>query len=244
MDETWGAEAARVYDTPGTGMFAPDLLDVTTDFLAELAGAGRALEFAVGTGRVAIPLAGRGVPATGIELAPAMVDRLRDKADELTVPVVLGDMTEIRVKGEFTLVYLVYNTISNVLTQDAQIACFRNAARHLAPGGHFVVELWVPDLRALPPGREAVVWRADADHLGLDTYDVVDQLVVSHHVRTDARGTTTLARSTHRYVWPAELDLMARLAGLTPCARYADWSRAPFTADSASHVSVYRAPDQ
>lgn len=243
MDETWTGEAARVYDTPGTGMFAPDLLAATTGFLAALAGDGRALEFAVGTGRVAVPLAARGVPVTGIELAPAMIDVLRAKVDEQTVPVVLGDMTEARADGEYTLVYLVYNTISNVLTQDAQIACFRNAARHLAPGGRFVVELWVPELRALPPGRDAVVWRTEADYLGLDTYDVVGQLVVSHHVRTGADGASSLVRSTHRYVWPAELDLMARLAGFTLDARYADWSKAPFTAESPGHVSVYRLPE-
>jgi SAM-dependent methyltransferase len=148
----WDADTARRYDTPGTGMFAPEVLAPTVDRLAALAGTGPALEFAIGTGRVAVPLAQRGVPVTGIELSRPMVDQLRTKADEATIPVVIGDMATASAAGEYTLVYLVYNTISNLLTQAEQVECFRNAARHLTPGGRFVIELWVPELRKLPPG--------------------------------------------------------------------------------------------
>ncbi|NUT91166.1 MAG: class I SAM-dependent methyltransferase, partial [Saccharothrix sp.] len=200
-------------------------------------------EFAVGTGRVAIPLAARGVPVTGVELSTAMVARLREKADESTLPVVVGDMATTVVPGEFTLVYLVYNTISNLLTQDEQVECFHNAARHLPAGGRFVVELWVPELRALPPGREATVWHNEPGYIGLDTYDVLNQHVVSHHFRfTDGTREATVSRSPHRYIWPAELDLMARLAGFELESRHADWVGTPFTADSRSHVSTYVKP--
>src|SRR5215212_2368524 len=150
QEEIWDAETAQQYDTPGSGMFAPEVLEPTVDYLAKLAGSGRALEFAIGTGRVAVPLANRGIPVTGIELSRPMVERLRTKADEAAIPVVIGDMATARAPGEYTLVYLVYNTISNLLSQAEQIDCFRNAARHLSPGGRFVIELWVPELRKLP----------------------------------------------------------------------------------------------
>lgn len=240
--DVWDRDAALSYDTPGTGMFAPDVLDPTVDRLVELAAGGRALELAIGTGRVAVPLAERGVPVVGIELSQHMVDRLRSKVDEATIPVVLGDMATATAPGEFSLVLLVYNTISNLLTQAEQVACFRNAARHLVPGGRFVVELWVPELRALPPGHRATVWHYEPGYIGLDTYDVLDQQVVSHHVRFGDGPEARLFRSPHRYVWPAELDLMAQLAGLGLESRHADWTGAPFTADSRSHVSVYRLP--
>ncbi|MCW8096206.1 class I SAM-dependent DNA methyltransferase [Streptomyces tauricus] len=240
--EIWDAATARRYDTPGTGMFAPETLGPTVDRLADLAGEGAALEFAIGTGRVAVPLAGRGVPVTGIELSPPMVEQLRAKADEATIPVVVGDMATTAAPGEYSLVYLVYNTISNLLTQAEQVECFRNAARHLIPGGRFVVELWVPELRKLPPGQEAMVWRSDPDYIGLDTYDVLRQHVVSHHFRFDETERARLFRSPHRYIWPGELDLMAQLAGLELESRHADWDGTAFTADSRSHVSVYRLP--
>ncbi|MFF2266856.1 class I SAM-dependent DNA methyltransferase [Cellulosimicrobium cellulans] len=242
QERLWDAGAAARYDTPGEGMFAPDVLDPAVDRLAALAGRGSAVELAVGTGRVAIPLAARGVRVTGIEISRHMVARLREKADETTLPVVVGDMATARVVGEHTLVYLVYNTIANLLTQDAQVACFGNAARHLAPGGRFVVELWVPELRALPPGRTATVWHDEPGYLGIDTYDVLHQRVVSHHVRFDDDGRAEVGRTPHRYVWPAELDLMARLAGLELETRHAGWAGEPFTAESRSHVSVYRRP--
>jgi SAM-dependent methyltransferase len=242
QQEIWDAETAADYDTPGTGMFAPDVLEPTVDRLAELAVGGRALEFAIGTGRVAIPLTGRGVPVTGIELSQPMIDRLREKADDAAIPVIVGDMTTARAPGEYTLAYLVYNAISCLLTQAEQVACFRNAARHLTPGGRFVIELWVPELRKLPPGQQAVVWQSGPGYIGLDTYDVLRQHVVSHHFRFGENRAARLFRSPHRYIWPAELDLMARLAGFELETRHADWLGTEFTAESPSHVSVYRIP--
>ncbi|BCL14061.1 class I SAM-dependent methyltransferase [Micromonospora sagamiensis] len=242
QEDIWDADAARSYDTPGTGMFAPEVLGPTVERLAALAAGGRALEFAIGTGRVAVPLAERGVSVTGIELSRPMLDQLRTKADEATIPVVVGDMATTVAPGAFSLVYLVFNTISNLLTQPEQVACFRNAARHLTPGGRFVVELWVPELRKLPPGQQAVVWHCEPDYIGLDTYDVLRQHVVSHHFRFGEGRQATLGRSPHRYIWPAELDLMAQLAGFELESRHADWDASEFTADSRSHVSVYRLP--
>lgn len=243
QEDIWDAETARSYDTPGTGMFDPALLAATADRLAGLADGGRALEFAIGTGRVAIPLTERGVAVTGIELSMPMINQLRTKVDDETIPVIIGDMATASAPGEFSLVYLVFNTISNLLTQSEQVGCFRNAARHLVPGGRFVVELWVPELRKLPPGQQATVWQVEPGYIGLDTYDVLSQQVVSHHVRFDEGRTAQLTRSPHRYIWPAELDLMGQLAGFTLESRHADWNGAEFTADSRSHVSVYRLPE-
>ncbi len=243
QEDVWDVDTAQSYDTPGAGMFAPEALGPTVDRLAELAGNGRALEFAIGTGRVAIPLAERGVPVAGIELSRPMVEQLRTKANEAAIPVVVGDMATNRAPGDFSLVYLVYNTISNLLTQAEQVACFRNAASHLGPGGRFVIELEVPDLRKLPPGQQAVVWHYETGYIGLDTYDVLHQQLVSHHFRFDEGKRAELFRSAHRYIWPAELDLMAQLAGFELEARHADWSGSEFTAESRSHVSVYRLPD-
>jgi SAM-dependent methyltransferase len=240
--DIWDEEAARRYDTPGVGMFAPDVLDPTVDRLRALAGDGRALEMAIGTGRVALPLVKAGVAVTGIELCQPMIDQLRTKADEEVIPVVLGDMTTAGVDGSFSLVFLVFNGISNVLTQDRQIAVFENAARHLAPGGRFVIELWVPELRTLPPGRTGSVFAARPGYLGADVFDPVAQHVVSHHITFDREAGTSarIFRSPHRYVWPSELDLMARLAGFSLESRHGGWSGEPFTADSSAHVSVYR----
>ncbi|GAA1258839.1 class I SAM-dependent methyltransferase [Sphaerisporangium rubeum] len=243
QEEIWDAETARRYDTPGTGMFAPEVLGPVVDRLAELAGEGAALEFAVGTGRVAVPLAERGVPVTGIELSAAMIEQLRTKAGEAVIPVVRGDMATTVVPGEFTLVYLVYNTISNLLTQAEQVACFRNAARHLRPGGRFVVELGAPDLRRLPPGSQATVWHCEPGYIGVDTFDVLRQHLVSHHFRFDDTRQARLYRSPHRYIWPSELDLMAELAGFELESRHADWTGSEFTAESRSHVTVYRIPE-
>lgn len=239
-EDIWDEAAAKSYDTPGEGMFDPVLLGQTVDRLSQLAGDGAALEFAIGTGRVAIPLAQRGVPVSGIEIAPPMVAELRRKVDEATIPVVTGDMTTASVPGRFSLVFLVFNGISNVLSQAEQVACFRNAARHLVPGGRFLIELWVPDLRRLPPGTEATVFASQAGYVGLDTVDILNQIVVSHHFRFGDTTEATVFRSPHRYVWPAELDLMAQLAGFALESRHADWVGSPFTAESRSHVSVYR----
>jgi SAM-dependent methyltransferase len=221
-------------------MFAPEVLGPTVDRLAGLAGDGRALEFAIGTGRVAVPLAQRGVPVTGIELSRPMIAQLRTKADETAIPIVAGDMATARAPGAYTLVYLVYNAISCLLTQSEQVACFRNAARHMAPGGRFVIELWVPELRKLPPGQRAIVWKSAPDYVALDTYDVLHQHVLSHHFTFGAGRKARLFRSAHRYIWPSELDLMAQLAGFELEARHADWAGTAFTAESQSHVSVYR----
>ncbi|GLY69312.1 class I SAM-dependent DNA methyltransferase [Amycolatopsis taiwanensis] len=242
QEEIWDVDAAQRYDTPGSGMFAPEVLEPAVDRLAELAGVGRALEFAIGTGRVAVPLAERGVPVTGIELSRPMIDQLRTKADETSIPVVVGDMATAIAPGSYSLVYLVYNTISNLLTQAEQADCFRNAARHLTPGGRFVIELEVPELRRLPPGRDATVFRVQPGYIGLDTYDVVRQHLVSHHFTFGESRQARLARSPHRYIWPAELDLMAQLAGFELETRHADWTGTEFTAESRSHVSVYRLP--
>jgi SAM-dependent methyltransferase len=242
QEDVWDHDAAQHYDTPSTGMFAPEVLGATVGRLAELAGDGRALEFAVGTGRVAVPLAERGVPVTGIELSGPMIEQLRTKADETAIPVIAGDMATARAPGTYTLVYLVYNTISNLLTQSEQVACFRNAARHLTPGGRFVIELWVPELRKLPPGQQAMVFTSEPGYVGLDTYDVLHQRVVSHHFTFGAGRQAQLFRSPHRYIWPSELDLMAQLAGFELEVRHADWAGAEFTGESRSHVSVYRLP--
>jgi len=180
------------------------------------------------------------VPVTGIELSQPMVDQLRTKVGEDRIPVVLGDMATVRAPGEFTLVYLVFNTISNLLTQPEQVACFRNAARHLVPGGRFVIELWVPELRKLPPGQDATVFTSEPGYIGLDTYDVLHQQVVSHHFQFGAGKEARLTRSPHRYIWPAELDLMAQIAGFELESRHADWPGSEFTAESRSHVSTYR----
>ena len=234
----WDAEAATTYDEGSAFMFEPEVLDPAVDFLAGLAGDGAALELAIGTGRVAIPLADRGVPVTGIELSQPMTDELpRKRAD---IPVVVGDMATARVEGGFSLVYVVWNSIGNVRTQAEQVATFRNAARHLVPGGRFVVELWVPGIRRFPPGQAAVPFHVGRHHVGFDTYDMTTQQGTSHHYRRHDDGTVTYGESNFRYIWPAECDLMAQLAGMELESRAADWRGAPFTNDSESHVSVWR----
>ncbi|MGY3848368.1 class I SAM-dependent DNA methyltransferase [Streptomyces hydrogenans] len=240
--ELWTRETADRYDAEEAETSSAAFLGPTLDFLAALAGDGRALEFAIGTGRVGVPLRERGVPVVGIELSEHMTAVLRRKTDADTLPVVIGDMATTVVPGEFSLVYLVYNTITNLLTQDEQVACFRNAARHLAPGGRFVIELGVPPLRFLPPGQLAVPFDVSERHLGFDTFDLVEQVLVSHHLTREDDGRYRRGNSRHRYAWPAELDLMARIAGLEPERRVADWDGTPFTQDSVKHVSVWRKP--
>ncbi|MDG9685715.1 class I SAM-dependent methyltransferase [Streptomyces sp. DH18] len=241
--ELWSRETADRYDAEEAEISSAAALEPTLAFLSRLAGSGRALEFAIGTGRVGVPLRERGVPVAGIELSEPMAAVLRRKVDANTLPVTIGDMATTVVPGEFTLVYLVYNTISNLLTQDEQVECFRNAARHLAPGGRFVIELGVPPLRFLPPGQVAVPFDVSDRHLGFDTFDLVEQILVSHHFTRDGDdGRYRRANSRHRYAWPTELDLMARLAGLELEQRVADWHGAPFTDDSDQHISVWRKP--
>lgn len=240
-DGYFGESVAATYDESSAAMFAPEAVEPAVDLLAELAGEGRALELGIGTGRIALPLAGRGVDVHGIELSRAMADRLRAKAGGEAVGVTIGDFATARAPGTYSVAYLVFNTIMNLTTQDAQVDCFRNVAGHLEPGGTFVVEVMVPELRKLPPGQSAVPFHVGTSRLGFDTYDVATQAMASHHVRVeDGRG--SFWSIPFRYVWPAELDLMARLAGMRLRERWEDWSRAPFTSESRAHVSVWEKP--
>lgn len=238
--DVWDADTAERYEQDSAEMFAPEVVMPAVEVLARLAGSGAALELAIGTGRIAVPLLERGVPVSGIELSEAMVQQLRRRADESALPVVVGDMATTRVPAEFSLVYLVWNSLMNLRTQDDQVQCFANAARHLAPGGRFVVEVGVPGLRRLPPGQLAVPFDVGEGHLGFDTYDVVTQALTSHHYHREPDGSVRYGAGHFRYVWPSELDLMARIAGLVLESRFADWHGSPFTADSESHVSVWR----
>lgn len=244
-DGFFDARVAATYDTDSPEMFDPALLGPTVDLLAELAGDGRALEFAIGTGRVALPLAALGVQVCGIDLSASMVTQLRAKpgGDAASIPVVIGDIATTRVDGagSFALVYLVFNTITNLTSQDAQVACFANAAAHLAPGGCFVVETFIPALRRLPLGERFVPFAVTGDYTGIDEYDVANQGLISHHT-TIRDGVADRVSIPFRYAWPAEYDLMARLAGLRLRHRWADWTRAPFTSESESHVSVWERP--
>lgn len=233
-------QAAAGYDDSSWEMFAPALLDATVEFLADQAGDGPALEFGIGTGRVALPLSARGVSMHGIDISPHMIDRLKAKPGSGAIGVAIGDFANTRVEGSFTLVYLVFNTIMNLTSQDEQAACFQNAAAHLRPGGRFVVEVGVPDLRRLPPGEDKIAFAIDADYAGIDEYaDLVDQIMYSHHYTIDGDRSEVFSMP-FRYVWPSELDLMARLAGMSRVERWSDWDRQPFTGDSRSHVSVWQ----
>ena len=234
----FGAEVASTYDEHSGAMFDPDVVGPAADTLAELAGDGAALEFAVGTGRIALPLAERGVRVAGIDNSDAMLARLREKPGAERIEAIAGDMAATRVDGQFSLVYLVFNTIFNLVAQEAQVACFENAARHLRNGGRFVIEARVPELQRLPLGQTMLPWRADPDAMSFYVYDVVTQrLSGRHYYFTD--GQVQPSPIEMRYAWPAELDLMARLAGMRLEDRWGGWSREPFTALSPSHVSVY-----
>ena len=235
---TWDSEIAEVYDETYAAMFEPAVLDPMVGVLAELAGDGPALEFAVGTGRVAIPLSARGIPVRGVELSRPMAERQAAKPG--AVPVTIGDMTTARVPGTFTLVYLVANTIMNVTTQDDQLAVFANAAAHLAAGGCFVVEVEVPQLRRVPRGETGWVFTLDPDHVGIETFDdLVGQVAWSQHWM-QVRGRLVRHSAPYRYVWPSETDLMARIAGFRCRERWAGWDRAPFTSDSQRQVAVFQ----
>jgi SAM-dependent methyltransferase len=216
----------------------PAVVDPVVDFLAGLAGDGAALELGIGTGRIALPLTLRGVRVHGIDLSEEMVERLRAKPGAEEISVTIGDFATTTVDGAFSLAYLVFNTIANLTTQAAQVACFRNVAAHLEPGGCFVIELLIPDLQRLPPGETMRVFHASETHWGIDEYDVASQSLTSHHfVRVDGRF--ELASIPFRYTWPAELDLMAELAGMTLRDRFGDWNREPFSSESRKHVSVW-----
>jgi SAM-dependent methyltransferase len=232
---------AATYDETSDPMFDPDVVGSTVDFLAELAGGGRALELGVGTGRIALPLAARGVEVHGIDLSSAMVSRLRAKPGGEGIVVTIGDFATAKVDGTFRIAYLVFNTIMNLTSQAAQVACFRNVAEHLEAGGCFVIEVGIPDLQRLPPGERFVVFDGSETHWGIDEYDVANQGLVSHHFRI-ADGKVEKFSAPFRYVWPAELDLMAELAGMRLRERWAGWRREPFTSDSRQHVSVWENP--
>ncbi|MBD0421970.1 methyltransferase domain-containing protein [Streptomyces sp. TRM S81-3] len=240
-DGHFGEDIAATYDESSADMFRPEAVDPAVDLLAELAGGGGALEFGVGTGRIALPLARRGVPVHGIDMSRAMTARLSAKPGGDAVGVTIGDFATTRVPGTFTVAYLVFNTINNLTTQDAQVDCFRNAAAHLAPGGSFVIEVGVPELRRLPPGQSAVPFRAGPTQWAFDTYDTVTQAMSSHYI-TVVDGHAEHTSVPFRYVWPSELDLMARLAGLRLRHRWEGWTRAPFTHESRHHVSVWEKP--
>lgn len=233
--------AAR-YEILWPELFDPAVVDPAVNVLTELAATGPALEFGIGTGRIALPLSRRDVRVHGIELSPAMVARLRRQPGGCDIGVTIGDFaTTTTAGGRFALVYLLRNTITNLTTQDEQVRAFHNAAAHLRPGGRFVIENYLPELQRLPPGQTTHVFIATPAHLGFEEYDVMSQTAVSHHHWT-IEGRLKTFSSPHRYVWPSELDLMARLAGLTLRARWADWHRTPFTSESRSHISVWEKP--
>ena len=233
----FGDEVAAVYD--GGPMFSLEVLDPTVDFLAALAGDGAALEFGIGTGRVAVPLSQRGVRVHGIDLSEAMVAKLREKPGAEQIGTSIGDFSSVRVDEPFSLVYLVFNTIGNLTTQDDQVACFQNAADHLELGGYFVIEVGIPQLRRLPPGETVRPFDVSDNHLGFDEYDVANQGLISHHFWPED-GAWRGSSIPFRYVWPAELDLMARLAGMRLRERWNDWDRSPFFSESRKHVSVWQ----
>jgi SAM-dependent methyltransferase len=232
--------AAR-YDESEEEMFDSAVIQPTVDFLAELAGDGRALELGIGTGRIALPLARRGVPVHGIDLSEAMVAKLRAKPGAEEIDVTMGDFATTRVEGTFSVAYLVANTIMNLTTQEEQVACFRNVAAHLEPAGCFLVEVQVPRLQRLPPGETFQPFDVSPHHLGFDEYDVARPGLVSHHYWIEGGGVEVIS-PPFRYVWPSELDLMAQLAGMTLRDRWEDWQRHPFTSESDKHVSVWEKP--
>jgi SAM-dependent methyltransferase len=229
---------AKSYEARWPELFEPAVVDPAVSFLAELAGTGAALELGIGTGRIAIPLSRRGVRVHGIDLSPDMVAQLRAKPGTDDIGVTIGDFATTRVGGTFRLAYLVRNTIMNLTTQDGQVACFQNVAAHLEPGGSFVVEVGVPELQRLPPGETIRPFTVTPTHLGFEEYDVAKQIAFSHHYWVVDGHLETLS-APFRYVWPSELDLMARLAGMSLRGRWSGWRRAPFTSDSRTHVSVW-----
>ncbi len=237
----FGPKVAARYDESMAGMFEPASVDPVVEVLAELAGDGRALELGIGTGRIALPLARRGVPVHGIDMSSAMVARLRAKPGGEAIGVTIGDFATTRADGTFRLVYLLFNTIMNLTTQEAQVSCFRNVAAHLEPGGCFLIEVMVPDLRRLPPGQDAIPFQVGPDRWSVDVYDVATQAMSSNYIEiTDGRCEYT--RYPFRYVWAAELDLMAQLAGLRLRERWDGWTREPFGSESRQHVSVWEKP--
>jgi SAM-dependent methyltransferase len=232
------ADVARSYEEKWPEIHEPSAIEPVVDFLADLAGPGPALELGIGTGRIALPLSKRGIHVDGIELSGEMVAELRKKPGSEAIPVSIGDFATTRVEGVFKLAYLVRNTITNLTTQDAQVRCFQNVAAHLESGGLFVIEVFVPELRRLPPGETWHAFSVTPTHLGFDEYDPAHQTLVSHHF-WESNGRLERFSAPFRYVWPSELDLMARLAAMKLRERWADWGREPFNSESRSHVSVW-----
>jgi SAM-dependent methyltransferase len=237
-EDYFGERVAERFDDRYADLADPAVVDPIVDFIADLAGGGSALEFGIGTGRIALPLAERGVRVHGIDLSEAMVARLLAKPGAEEVGVTIGDFATTTIEARFSVAYLVANTIMNLTTQDEQVACFRNAAAHLEPHGRFVIEVLVPGLQRLPPGETFQPFAVGPTHLGFDEYDVARQGLVSHHYWIDD-GKVEVISPPFRYVWPSELDLMARLAGMTLRERWGGWKREPFTGDSTKHVSVW-----
>ena len=237
-EDYFGERVAARYDESAADISRPAVVDPVVDLLAELAGDGAALELGIGTGRIAVPLRRRGVRVHGIDLSPAMIARLQAKPGAEDIGVTIGDFATTTVGGTFSVAYLVFNAIMNLTTQDEQIACFRNVAAHLEPGGCFVIEVGVPQLQRLPPGETVRAFDVSATKLGFDEFDVVSQGLISHHYSV-VDGTLELLSVPFRYVWPSELDLMAQLAGMTLRSRWSDWQRSPFTSKSTAHVSVW-----
>jgi SAM-dependent methyltransferase len=240
-EDHFGPRVAERYDESTADMFEPAVVEPVADFLARLAGDGAALELGIGTGRIALPLSQRGVRVHGIDLSEAMVERLRAKPGADEIGVTVGDFATTRVEGTFSVAYLVFNTINNLTTQDEQVACFQNVAAHLEPGGCFVIEVGVPGLRRLPPGETIHAFTVTPTRLGFDEYDIVSQGLISHHYRV-VDGELHVRSIPFRYVWPSELDLMARIAGMTLRERWSGWRREPFTSESTKHVSVWEKP--
>jgi len=237
-EDYFGEDVAAGYDESAANMFEPAVVDPMVDLLADLAGHGAALELGIGTGRIALPLARRGIRTHGIDLSSAMVARLRAKPGAEHIGVTIGDFATTTVEGRFSVAYLVFNTIMNLTTQDEQVACFQNVAAHLELGGCFVIEVMVPALQRLPPGETVRAFSVTPAHLGFDEYDVASQGLISHHYSV-IDGNLEVFSVPFRYVWPSELDLMARLAGMTLRERWSGWKREPFTSSSTSHVSVW-----
>jgi SAM-dependent methyltransferase len=238
-EDHFGERVAQRYDVDEAEMFDPGVVEPIVDFLVEAAGDGAALELGIGTGRIALPLAERGVRVHGIDLSEAMVARLRAKPGAERIDVTIGDFATTRVRGTFSLAYLVFNTIGNLTTQDEQVACFQNVAAHLEPGGRFVIETGVPGLQRLPRGETFRLFDVSETHVGIDEYDLANQGLVSHHYNMRPDGSFERSSLPLRFVWPAELDLMARLAGMALLERWGGWKREPFTSDSTKHVSVW-----
>jgi len=230
---------AESYEAKWPELFEPAAVDPVVNFLADLAGPGPVLELGIGTGRIALPLSRRGVRVHGIELSPAMVARLQAQPDADAIGITIGDFATTKVTGTFRLAYLVRNTITNLTSQDEQAECFRTVAAQLEPGGRFVIENYIPQIQRLPPGETTRVFTATPTHLGFEQYDIAAQIAVSHHYWL-IDGKLETFSSPHRYLWPSELDLMAKIAGMTLRERYSGWNRGPFTSDSTTHVSVWQ----